>query len=143
MKTGNIMAILLLALAPTAMAVKKRIVLLAGVFMLLTAHAQTYNKMDYRTLIARQLHLATCAALEAQGDMTRLEGALHNALDEGVTVNELKETFSQLYAYTGFPRSLNALQLLLSCYLNSVIGGMMKTSYVLDRGVSRCVIRHF
>ena len=112
MKTSNIMAKLLLALAPTAMAVKKRIVLLAGVFMLLTAHAQTYNKMDNRTLTARQLHLATCAALEAQGDMTRLEGALHNALEEGVTVNELKEAFSQLYAYTGFPRSLNALHLL-------------------------------
>ena len=30
-------------------------------------------------------------------------------MDAGVTVNELKEAFSQLYAYTGFPRSLNAL----------------------------------
>lgn len=41
--------------------------------------------------------------------MDRLDAALRKALDNGVTVNELKEAFSQLYAYTGFPRSLNAL----------------------------------
>ena len=34
------------------------------------------------------------------------------ALNKGVTINELKEAFSQLYAYTGFPRSLNALGVL-------------------------------
>ncbi len=65
-----------------------------------------------QTLSGRQLHLATCAALEAQGDLVRLEPAVRAALDAGVTVNELKEAFSQLYAYTGFPRSLNALGVL-------------------------------
>jgi len=34
----------------------------------------------------------------AQGDMNRLEPAVRMALDGGVTVNELKEAFSQLYA---------------------------------------------
>ncbi len=67
-----------------------------------------------QTLSERQLHLATCAALEAQGDLSRLETAVRSALDAGVTVNELKEAFSQLYAYTGFPRSLNALGVLKS-----------------------------
>lgn len=65
-----------------------------------------------QSLSGRQIHLATCAALEAQGDLTRLESAVRSALDGGVTVNELKEAFSQLYAYTGFPRSLNALGVL-------------------------------
>ena len=65
-----------------------------------------------QSLSERQLHLATCAALEAQGDLVRLEPAVRAALDAGVTVNELKEAFSQLYAYTGFPRSLNALGVL-------------------------------
>ena len=64
------------------------------------------------TLSTRQLNLAICAALEAQGDLVRLEPAIVSALDNGVTVNELKEAFSQLYAYTGFPRSLNALGVL-------------------------------
>lgn len=63
-------------------------------------------------LTGRQLHLAACASLEAQGDLKRLEPVLIKALDAGVTVNEIKEAFSQLYAYTGFPRSLNALNAL-------------------------------
>ena len=59
-----------------------------------------------------QKHLATIAALEAQGDLIRLEPAIKAALDGCVTINEIKEAFSQLYAYTGFPRSLNALGVL-------------------------------
>lgn len=62
-----------------------------------------------QTLTKRQLLLCACASLEAQGDLERLDPAIRKALDGGVTVNELKEAFSQLYAYTGFPRSLNAL----------------------------------
>ena len=64
------------------------------------------------TLTERQKGLAACACLMAQGDLERLEPAVRTALDNGVTINELKEAFSQLYAYTGFPRSLNALGVL-------------------------------
>ncbi len=65
-----------------------------------------------QTLTGRQKGLAACACLMAQGDLERLEPAVRTALDNGVTINELKEAFSQLYAYTGFPRSLNALGVL-------------------------------
>ena len=65
-----------------------------------------------QTLTERQKGLAACACLMAQGDLERLEPAVKTALDNGVTINELKEAFSQLYAYTGFPRSLNALGVL-------------------------------
>ena len=65
-----------------------------------------------QTLTERQKGLAACACLMAQGNLNRLEPAVRAALDNGVTVNELKEAFSQLYAYTGFPRSLNALGVL-------------------------------
>lgn len=75
--------------------------------MLMTLNMNANNK-----LTDRQLYLATVASLEAQGDLVRLESAIHDALDGGVTINEMKETFSQLYAYTGFPRSLNALGVL-------------------------------
>ena len=60
----------------------------------------------------RSKGLAACACLMAQGDLERLEPVVKMALDNGVTINELKEAFSQLYAYTGFPRSLNALGVL-------------------------------
>ena len=59
--------------------------------------------INSQTLTERQKGLAACACLMAQGDMERLEPAVRQALDGGVTVNELKEAFSQLYAYTGFP----------------------------------------
>ena len=65
-----------------------------------------------QALTERQKGLAACACLMAQGDLERLEPAVCSALDGGVTINELKEAFSQLYAYTGFPRSLNALSVL-------------------------------
>lgn len=68
--------------------------------------------VDAQILTGRQKNLAACACLMAQGDLNRLEPAVKAALDGGVTINELKEAFSQLYAYTGFPRSLNALGVL-------------------------------
>ena len=83
----------------------KRIVLLITVVLTMT----TANS---QALTERQKGLAACACLMAQGDLTRLEPAVRTALDNGVTINELKEAFSQLYAYTGFPRSLNALGVL-------------------------------
>jgi len=81
------------------------------ILCLLLGAAITMTTMG-QTLTYRQKALAACAALEAQGDLVRLEIAVTDALDKGVTVNELKEAFSQLYAYTGFPRSLNALGVL-------------------------------
>ncbi len=60
-------------------------------------------------LTPRRQGLAVIAALEAKGDINGLETAISNALDNGLTVSEAKEALSQLYAYTGFPRSLNAL----------------------------------
>ena len=68
--------------------------------------------VNAQMLTERQKGLAACACLMAQGDLERLEPAVKMALDKGVTINELKEAFSQLYAYTGFPRSLNALGVL-------------------------------
>ena len=72
----------------------------------------TMATVNSQTLTERQKGLAACACLMAQGDLERLEPAVRMALDSGVTINELKEAFSQLYAYTGFPRSLNALGVL-------------------------------
>lgn len=57
----------------------------------------------------KQQNLVAVAAFEAKGDTEGLKTALDNALNDGVTVNEAKEVLSHLYAYTGFPRSLNGL----------------------------------
>jgi len=68
--------------------------------------------MKEEILSQRMLLLCACAALEARGDLQRLDAAIRDALDGGVSVNELKDAFAGLYAYTGFPRSLNALNTL-------------------------------
>ncbi|MBO6168826.1 MAG: carboxymuconolactone decarboxylase family protein [Bacteroidales bacterium] len=74
-----------------------------------------FNPMTPKTqsmnnaLSPRRQGLAVIAALEAKGDQAALESALSEALDKGLTISEAKEALSQLYAYTGFPRSLNAL----------------------------------
>lgn len=68
--------------------------------------------MKEEILSQRMLLLCACAALEARGDFQRLDAAIRDALDGGVSVNELKDAFAGLYAYTGFPRSLNALNTL-------------------------------
>ena len=45
----------------------------------------------------------------ASSDMPRLNAALNQGLDAGVTISDAREILVQLYAYVGFPRSLNAL----------------------------------
>jgi hypothetical protein len=49
-------------------------------------------------------------SVHSKGRFITIAKALTDGLDAGLTVNEIKEVLVQLYAYTGFPRSLNALQ---------------------------------
>lgn len=61
------------------------------------------------TLSPRQRAIPLIAAFAASSDMPRLGAALTRGLDAGLSVGEAKEVLVQLYAYAGFPRSLNAL----------------------------------
>lgn len=83
-------------------------------------------------LNARQQALIPVAALAAEGNIAALAPALDNALDTGLTINELKETLVQLYAYCGFPRSLNAL----SCLMR-VITERQARALLITRGRQR------
>jgi 4-carboxymuconolactone decarboxylase len=60
-------------------------------------------------LSAKQRAIPLMAAFMAASDMPRLNAALNQGLDAGMTISEAKEVLVQLYAYAGFPRSLNAL----------------------------------
>jgi 4-carboxymuconolactone decarboxylase len=61
------------------------------------------------TLSAKQQAIALIAASMATSDMPKLNSALNEGLDAGMSVSEAKEILVQLYAYVGFPKSLNAL----------------------------------
>jgi 4-carboxymuconolactone decarboxylase len=61
------------------------------------------------TLNAKASSIVAIAAFTANGDQSNLSNSLHEGLDAGLSVNQIKEIVIQLYAYAGFPRSLNAL----------------------------------
>jgi len=61
------------------------------------------------TLSARQQAIVPIAAFAAAGDISRLSVALNQGLDAGLTVSDARAVVVQVYAYAGFPRSLNAL----------------------------------
>jgi len=60
-------------------------------------------------LSSRQQAIPLIAAAAASSDMPQLNAALRRGLDAGLTLSETKEVLVQLYAYAGFPKSLNAL----------------------------------
>ena len=72
------------------------------------ARKETMNTAQQQ-LSATQQAIVPIAALAAAGDMTKLNAALNQGLDAGMTVSDAREILVQLYAYAGFPRSLNAL----------------------------------
>jgi hypothetical protein len=93
-------------------------VLILGLgLMSVPVHATERNSESLNTttsdqsevLSAKQLAIPLIASFMAVSDMPNLNSALHSGLDAGLTVSEVKEVLVQLYAYAGFPRSLNAL----------------------------------
>jgi 4-carboxymuconolactone decarboxylase len=62
-----------------------------------------------QALSRTQQAIAPIAAATAVGDIPQLNAVLNQGLDAGLTVSDAKEVLVQLYAYAGFPRSLNAL----------------------------------
>ncbi|KAF1684956.1 carboxymuconolactone decarboxylase [Pseudoxanthomonas broegbernensis] len=72
-------------------------------------HPATNAERASDTLSAKQQAIPLIASFMAASDMPRLNTALDQGLDAGLTIGEAKEILVQLYAYAGFPRSLNAL----------------------------------
>lgn len=62
----------------------------------------------------RHQHIVAISAFTTKGDLERLKIALTAALDAKLTVNEIKEVLTHLYAYCGFPRSIQGLNTLMA-----------------------------
>ena len=69
----------------------------------------TYAQPMQNLLSPAERSLSAIAALEAKGDILRLSEAIDEGYDSSLTTSQIKEALTQLYAYTGFPRSLNGL----------------------------------
>lgn len=89
-------------------------------------------------LSPRQGALIQIAALTAKGELEQLKPAINQALQNGVSVNEIKESMVHLYAYAGFPRSIRGLQTLMSVIEDRKTRGIQdnwgpKASPILDK----------
>lgn len=71
--------------------------------MFADAQQKTYLSPQEQSIIS-------ISALTAKGDLDKLKTALNAGLENGLTVNEIKEVLVHLYAYCGFPRSIRGLQ---------------------------------
>lgn len=74
-----------------------------------TAKAQTVAALSQK-----QKAIVLVSAFTAKGDLTKLKQALDAGLDAGLTINESKEVLVHLYAYCGFPRSIQGLNTLMT-----------------------------
>jgi len=74
------------------------------------AQSQPNNSL---ALSKKDQSIVLIAANTARGNMPELKTSLEDGLNAGLTVSEVKEILVQLYAYAGFPRSLNALHKLM------------------------------
>lgn len=73
------------------------------------AESGTVGTKGAEALDVKAQAIIPIAAFTADGDIERLKPALTAGLDAGLSVNEIKEILVQLYAYAGFPRSLNGI----------------------------------
>ncbi len=91
------------------MAIRKSFIILVALSFL-SFHLKAQNEMNTnQKLTEKQKYIVQIAALTANGELQALKPALNNGLDAGLTINEIKEEMVHLYAYCGFPRSLNAI----------------------------------
>ena len=84
----------------------KRTLMLSAALLAAFLHI---NAQTHMMLTDKQQALVAIAANEAKGNMEGLKQALNEGFNHSLTISEAKEALSHLYAYTGFPRSLNAL----------------------------------
>lgn len=63
-----------------------------------------------KVLTVREQAIVAVASYTGKGDLEHLRPALVQALEAGMTINEINEVLIHAYAYCGFPRSLRAIQ---------------------------------
>jgi alkylhydroperoxidase/carboxymuconolactone decarboxylase family protein YurZ len=72
------------------------------------------NAQQNHELNPSEKHIVLIAAFTTTGNLPQLKNALNAGLDAGLTVNQIREELVQLYAYCGFPRSLNGITTFMS-----------------------------
>ena len=95
--------------------------------------AETRYSEANRVLAEREQAIVAVASYTGKGDLENLKQAFVQALDAGMTVNEINEVLIHAYAYCGFPRSLRAIQTLMQVVEERKADGITD---VIGRGAS-------
>lgn len=75
-----------------------------------TSESENRYAETNKVLTGREQAIVTIASYTGKGDLEHLKPALTEALEAGMTINEINEVLIHAYAYCGFPRSLRAIQ---------------------------------
>ena len=75
-----------------------------------TTEAESRYAEANEVLTAREQAIVAVASYTGKGDLEHLKPAFAQALEAGMTINEINEVLIHAYAYCGFPRSLRAIQ---------------------------------
>lgn len=75
-----------------------------------TSESENRYAETNKVLTGREQAIVTIASYTGKGDLEHLKPALTEALEVGMTINEINEVLIHAYAYCGFPRSLRAIQ---------------------------------
>lgn len=65
--------------------------------------------LDLKLLSKKEKSIIEISIFTANGNTKKLVPILNDALDNGLTINEINEVLVQIYAYAGFPRSLGGI----------------------------------
>jgi alkylhydroperoxidase/carboxymuconolactone decarboxylase family protein YurZ len=84
------------------------------VTLLLLLITMDMKAQNQQTLNAQQRSIVAISANTATGDLPKLKSSLAAGLNAGLTVNQAREILVHLYAYCGFPRSLNGINTLIA-----------------------------
>ena len=95
--------------------------------------AETRYSEANRVLAEREQAIVAVASYTGKGDLENLKQAFVQALDAGMTVNEINEVVIHAYAYCGFLRSLRAIQTLMQVVEERKADGITD---VIGRGAS-------
>lgn len=68
----------------------------------------------FHALEKRHQHIVAISSFTTKGDLEQLKKAMNEALNAGLTVNEIREVLVHLYAYCGFPRSIQGINTLIA-----------------------------
>ncbi len=112
----------------------KWMVILKILLIVMDVNAQNNGNED-QSLDARQQSIVAISAATATGDLSILKTSLSAGLDAGLTVNQAREILVHLYAYCGFPRSLNGINTL------AALLGERKAQGIVDKDAAEPEIR--